>query len=163
MTGRVEIAGLTAALGFTGFAHSAGGTKLLAYDAVDLALVGLGYQIAADVNNQAVPATDVNTEAAFLPIKQKEACILLAVYNPKTAAFGLAQGKMVTLDEGNSLRAVPLLPPCPKDNVPIGYLAIKNTAAANFVIGTDNWNKAGATVKSGALATLPHRPPVTSL
>ena len=156
-----ELAGVDLVLGNPGFTHGgANNHRNLAHAAVPIAFNGVVSAIAARAAAGG-PVNDLNTGIRFVRLRQNECCMLLAQVN-KDGAFGLTQGPIEKLVDGQIERA-PQLGPLEPGYVPIGYLFIGTTNAAGFGPDAQFWDTAGSIIRSGSLATLPSRPPLTEL
>lgn len=109
------------------------------------------------ITNQAGPATDINTAAAFKPLIANQGCVL--VYCLKAGAVVVAQGPIAAMVSGNFTPTPPQFPVIPDDCVSFAYQLLKCSSAAGTITPfTSNWNATGFTNAIVNVAWLPDRP-----
>lgn len=114
--------------------------------------------------NTASPTTDAATGAAFVPLGDNQATVLVWGVNA-AGAIQLAQGSIedtavgVTTTAGAFLKA-PQFPTLPDDFCPIAYGLVRTAPSASaFTAGTSSWTATGITCSTFVnVSVLPARP-----
>lgn len=119
----------------------------------------------------AMPAVDVNSGNAFVPLNAGSGTTAQPVAYGTIFVFGLdaggnyrvAQSKdaNVLLDSAGNFIYAPQFPVLPDSIAPFGYLVVKGAFnSAAWTLGTSNWNATGITTSTQDVGTLTNRPQV---
>lgn len=117
--------------------------------------------------NTATPTTDATTGAAFQPMTQNRATVLVFGINA-AGAIRMSQGSVEITDTGvtttvGAFRSAPQFPAIPDDFCPIGYCLVRTApSAAAWTAGSSSWTASGVTTSTFVNVTqLPERPQIS--
>lgn len=112
------------------------GTSYTAASAILYSLDGEALTLTPGAN-QAHPATDANTAAAFVGVPINKGCIF--IYGVQAAAVAVVQGPLADLDSAGNFILAPEYPAIPETFVPFGELIIKVAAnGSTWTLGSSN-------------------------
>ena len=111
------------------------------------------------LSNQAFPATDHTTGAAFTAVADDDGCVLVLGFD-KDGTLCVAQGQSQDLDAAGSFILAPQFPAIKDTMCPFAYVVIKNTSGSNWTPGTNNWTVTDLSDVFVDVMTLPDRPQI---
>lgn len=128
-------------------------------NAISYAIDGKIYTKAATSNDVLNTTTDATTGVAF--VAQAELTASVYVYGLDAAGdTAAAKGTEVAINAaGDMLAGFPQFPALPDDFCPVGYITVKNAAAAaTWTFNTTAWTTTDVTTNFQGVMTLPDRP-----
>lgn len=145
---------------FTKAGAAAGTTTTVTTTAtVQFTIVGKSYSKAA-ITNQAFPATDHTTGAAFVAVAVSKGCILVLGFD-KDGTLGVAQGPVESVDADDNFVLAPQFPAIKETLCPFAYVVCKNGSDGSaWTPGTSNWTATDLTDTFVDVSMLPARPQV---